>query len=649
MSWAEEIARRRSALLDLAGALGIGQYRLSANENAAQITVQESVSSDSQRWDPIDQARFAGWFTRLGAMLAEVRFELPGQAAVIARPASPSRAALEPLLAAARNQGSDLEVTITINKKPFERHLAGTLAGVGSELRIAVFFFGAALHRILSRDDAHYRFFEEHFLEATDQDSPDRLLLILVADLRGWLRGPYLAILGMDHLDEATAFLAAADRRFEILKAARELMKLECLWDQRPWLLAPDFFALDVEDHAGLQVCRRSLQRLQNQLSIPYLANWTAGPPENPKASFEGNRDLCIDAVHGSKAPFDLYGWAYRDPAPASSKLAIVRRVMASRLPSGTKTLTQLVADIPDLLSECRVQLRLLMNENLAESFERRERIETLVRGYVDQVSQQIESLSKEVVDNAYKTVGLLVGVAIAYLLKPEGGTVILALGLSVYAGYVLFILLFYLRSLEQEQEAREQAFDAQRTELERLEVLTAQSRQRLGSVKEQDRKLEKKLRTVRTIYWTLVAAAVIGMLAWLGWKALPERPEAVRNRAVSGQAEQFKRFGYQDVRANLEGRPMPDPLLDTGPAVLPDVTAIRKADRRFLVVSWVPCRKIGKPAELQRLSELQALAKHRNAELQVLTEAVCAGDAGEDRARSWLERALPGLKIWTR
>jgi multisubunit Na+/H+ antiporter MnhB subunit len=649
----QEIARLSAALRDLETALGVA---LGRNENANGMTGQATVPPE--RWKRIDQARLDGWFSQLGAALEEIRCELQGEEGGpeamtwVATPSRHDRAALEPLLDEARNFGSDVDVTVRIKKKPMEEDLAELLKAEGAvrlqELRIAVFFSAAALEGVLSRTDAHYRIFETHFLEAIGPASPDRLLLILVADVQGRLRGPYLAILGSDHLDEAADFLAAAGG-FEVLVEARGLMSRECLWDQRAWLLTPDFFSLPVIDPGGLKACRSELRRLQNELSLPYLANWTLGEPGNQEAKFEGNRSVRIGAEKAATAPHDLYVWAYADPKPARSKLEIVRRVVASRLPPGTRTFAELIASAADLLSECGVQLRVLMDDNLADSFERRERIEKLVRDYVDQVSRQIESLSKEVVDNIYKTVGLLVAVALAYLLKPDGGTAVLVLGVTLYVAYILFILLFYLRSLEQEHQAKKEAFDQQKQELVRFQVLTSESLERLRSVTNQETKLQKKLKTVRVIYWGLVAAAVVLLLGWLSSGALRETPEAVRRQALDEQAGRFKRFGYRDVRADAKSWPAPAPLVDAqGRAVLPDATAIRKGDSRFLVLAWVPCERIKNPAALQDLRRLHALAEQEKAELQIVTEAVCGEEAGPERLRAWLGGEIPGLKVWT-
>jgi hypothetical protein len=140
---------------------------------------------------------------------------------------------------------------------------------------------------------------------------------------------------------------------------------------------------------------------------------------------------------------------------------------------------------------------------------------------------------------------------------------------------------------------------------------------------------------------------AVLFMIGWLATRDLRETPAAARSRALAVQARRFERFGYEDVRV-LEGKEHPIPLTDIrGRTSFPDLSAIRK-DRRLLVLAWVPCRRIGKQEELDRLRLLSASAGQRQAELQLLTETVCGEDAGPDRLRAWLQGSLPDTRIWT-
>jgi hypothetical protein len=665
-----EVTAGREALLDLAAALGIDRTLLT--EDMSRLRGSSTVSPAVLR--AIDEGQLDRWFSWLGNAL-QITCRPPDDAdanpPTLTR-ASHHRSSLDPLLEDAEKYGRELDVTVEIDKKILTDDLAKVLGATGvaslKDPKIVLFFFGETLQSILAAAD--YRYFEKEFLSADGSEALHQRLLILVAGVRGQLRGPFLTVLGEDHLGEAAAFLASAPS-FDGLSQAHELMRSECLWDDRPQLLTPDFFSLAAADPAGLKVCREELWRLGNQLTVPYLANWTVRLPatlpvpaggQGPSsaagagaaqkklvAKFEGDRSVRIEAEGTSTAALDLYDWAYHDSKTARTRLHIVRRVVASRLPPGEKSFQEFVANAADLRSECDLQLRMLMDENLADSIVQRERIEKLVRDYVDEFGGQNASLSKEVVDNTYKTVGLLAGVALAYLLKPEQGITVLVVGVTLYVAYILFILRFYLRSLEEEHGAKWDAFELESRELERRGILTSESKPRLLAVHDADQKLDRKFRTVRRIYRVLVSAAIAFLLCWLVFVGGCETGETVRRRALGEQASRLKRSGYLDVRASVEGWPAPAPLVDAqGKAVLPDLTAIRQGDRQFLMLAWVPCARIGKPEELVELRTLHGVAAEKRVELQILTEAACGREPGADRLRRWLHGQLPDLRIST-
>jgi hypothetical protein len=656
MTIEDEISGRREALLELAGALGVPRESLAATENSTSLSGRATAAPETL--GAIDQGRLDRWFVRLGKGL-EIRCELRGDdggagpAAKLweAKADSHARSSLLPVLDEAERYGRQVEVAFELKKGQLRDDLAqilGSTATAGpGDLQLVAFFFGEALQRILAALQGDYRSFEQEFLGAEDPDVRDRRLLVLVADLGGQLRGPYLAVQGADHLGEAAAYLASP-ASFDGLSKARELMRTECLWDDRPRLLAPEFFSLTAGDPVDLEPCQVALGRLRNQLTVPYLANWTVRSGEELVARFEADRSVRMDADGTSTKAFDLYNWVYGDPGTARTRLHLMRRVVASRLPPGERSFQEFVANAQDLMSECDLQLRMLMDENLGDSFEQRERIEKLVRDYVSEFAGQSASLSKEVVDNLYKTVGLLAGVALAYLLKPEQGITVLAVGVILYAAYILFILRFYLRSLEEGYRAKASAFDLENAELVRRGIVTSELEKRLASVGAEKLKLEGKFRTVRRIYRALLAAAAIVLLAcWWVFVEGGETGATLRRGALGQHASRLKQCGYLDVRAGVEGWPAPVPVVGAdGKAVLPDLTAIRKNDRQFVMLAWVPCAQIERPQELVELRALQSVAAEKRVELRLLTEALCGQEAGADRLRRWLGRQGPERKL---
>ncbi|HXO27487.1 MAG TPA: hypothetical protein VOA80_09105, partial [Thermoanaerobaculia bacterium] len=565
-------------------------------ENASGLS-SPPIEVPARQLEALDQDQLDRWFTVLGGALS-FTCVLPGddggppQAADLSWEAIPEkhdrRPGLERVLEEARRYDRRIRIRLEIEKAPMIAEFLTMLNVTKERVQLVPFFFGAALENRLSGMD--YRLFESHFLGAKDAAATYRELLVLVADTGGRLRGPYLVILGEDRLEEAVGWLAVP-ASFDELGGARDLMRSECLWDDRPHLLTPDYFTLGPEGGGELEGCRTELARLGNELALPFLANWTTRAEAVRVARFEADRSVRVQVEAGatSRAAYELYEWTYGDRNTARARLEIVRRVVASRLPRGERSFAEFVASAGDLRAECELQLRMLVDQNLSASFEQRERIEKLVVDYIDAFTAQTASLSKEVVDNTYKTVGLFAGVAFAYLLKPDQGITVLAAGTVLYVVYVVFILLFYLRSLRGEEVAKWEEYQARQTELRQREVITPELEPRLAAVREKKEQLDRKFKTVRTIYSALIVGAIGFVILWWLLVGASQAEEAARRQALGQHASRLKQAGFLDVRAGVEGWTAPLTLLGRrGEAVLPDLTAIHPSDRRLLAVAWV-------------------------------------------------------------
>lgn len=649
MPVAQEIESFRAALLVVARELGLDPEALWASEDAEGASASARVPPE--RLENLDPGRLSSWLTALGGAL-EIRFWLkeeeggPREMEEVATAASHDKARFVPLFAEARRFGRPVNVKVEVKKEPLEARIR-TVAGVPwpADLRTVIFFSGASLAVILSAAD--YRYFEKVFLGASGPEEPDRLLLVLVADAPGRLAGGFLTVLGNDHLEEAGAF-AVSPAAFERLRAARELVGRKSQWTARPWLLTPDFFALDEATSSGLESVKKELVRMRNELSISYLANRTEPLDGTLGATFEGTRSVQIPVLAEPEAPgpYELYRWTYGDPESARTRLEIVRRVVAARLPEGEPGFRLLVREARSFLSEAGVQLRILIDENVVRNFERWQKVEDLARDYSDKAADRIRGLTREVADNVYKTAGLLLGVAVAYLLKPDQGPWILLASVAFYALYILGVVLrFYLPALRQEHDAKRRAFLWSARELRRLRILSAETRGRLRWVLSENRRFNQTFRRVRWLYMGLVVFFVVGAALWVTTKKWPEPPEG--ERALAEQARRFKALGYEDIRTR-PGPPLPVPLTDSAGGILfPDLSAVSKAGR-LVVLSYIPCSRMGNPEELRKLLRLHEAAGRQKAETQLLTEAVCGEEPGPRRLGAWLRGRLPDPVVWS-
>jgi hypothetical protein len=641
MPLADDLASFRENLLEVADGCGIGHNVLKEGEIVNQITGNAGVDPDHLA--KTDQDDLNRWFATFGRALT---ITLPDDDLVFDLN-SHNRSALDPIIQNAVDLGQKINIRISIRKSLLEGPLRAALGG-HEDLRIVPFFFGQRLAEILSEKDAHYGFFEEGFLQI-ETNPGDRRLLVLLADIPGRLQGPYLAVLGKDHLTEAARF-AGANQPLAALGDVRKIAGGECVWDSRPKLLTPDFFQLDPERSHDLGDCRRELLRLQNELSIRYLAHQTVGAPGQQVSTFMGSRTVEVGPGEEKSSDdlYQLYHWTYEEPKSARTKLEIVRRVVASRLPLSAAGVAEMAQNAKGLLSEAKVQLRVLVDENVVKSFERRERVEKLVRDYADGIAKQIQALTRELVDNVYKTAGLLLGVVVAYLLKPDQGPLVLVLSVVFYALYILLIRFFYLGAIRKEHCSRKQDYGQSSGQILRFEILTEETRLRLASVGGEDKKFDRTFGEVSCIYLALAVVPLVLVAGWLIWRDPTIPPEALRASALEEQARRFKAQGYEDVHLNLKGKDLSAPLSDSTRKTwwFPDLTAVRK-DGSLLALAYVPCPKIGKPDELERLVLRQSLAAQSHAELQFLTGAVCGGVPGPDLLRTWLRPKIPEPTIW--
>lgn len=596
------------------------------------------------------QEKLEAWFDCLGDSLELVvdgSDDLPDTEPLEWRATSASHdgAALDIFLENARRFTEEISVRLSLDKTPLVAALRAEMVaeeagGTAAGAAIVLFFSGDRLVTILSNSD--HRFFEDHFLGVDASPSQNRPLLVLIGDTPGYLQGPHLAFLGRSSHARFADFFSGL-RPFDKSATSRGLMRKLTNWDDRPAILSPELLTIDDARARGLEGCRQQIVRLQNQLIVSYLANRTTAGDGGPRATFEGLKSVAVEVGEetSSTALYALYEFAYGDPEAATTNLEIARRAVAAELPSGA-TFSTLVSLGPELLFESEAQRRVLIDKNLVESFNRRAELEKLVRGYVDEVSAKIGGLVREVVDNAYKTVGLLVGIAIGYALKPEQGPVLVLIGTVLFVAYILFVRHFYLGSLEDDFDSRRKAFAHQSEEIQRLRVVLPESDVLVSQVTDKNCEFKSKYRWVRKLYRSLaIAGGILALTVLLSWAVRNLRPspaEELRREAVTEQAERLKGLGYSDIRAGVEGHPAPDRLTDeaTGRTIVPDVSGTTGGGK-LLVLEYVPCSSIGDAEELSMLRLLEALTKRQGAGLELVTEAICDGDTGPAAVRQWL------------
>lgn len=141
-----------------------------------------------------------------------------------------------------------------------------------------------------------------------------------------------------------------------------------------------------------------------------------------------------------------LAAWAYHHAS--ADKLAIARECLAHELPPGAQvTLSGLEDAASGALEAAKANLTLYLRHNTAQYFELRQQALELVTSYAASVRKAVSDLTSEVVENVYRTIGLLIGVVIAGLIQPRLALAVQQVAAGIYIMYLLFLVYYLLDS----------------------------------------------------------------------------------------------------------------------------------------------------------------------------------------------------------
>lgn len=411
---------------------------------------------------------------------------------------------------AARDSGDDITVSLrlAITKTQATDTSAALLAlrpeylatpEMLAHTKIAVFYSAAAFHRLLSmRALADW--------ERLSLAREDGRAVVVLCDRTGYLAGVALEVLGarQDTEPRWLTLSRAGYRQFrQRAEQTRALRDEEGSWATAPHVLTPAH--LRVASRApGLEDTAARLIHLQSALSAAYLADSVhtgtrndltlrfAGPrpatchipaesataisplstavgalPATPARPY-GTSDIPAESATGSynslppvpesripaesaTAPGEvaltrLCAWAYDNASP--DKLAIARECLARELPHAAgMSLSAVEAAAPGALEAAKANFTLYLRRNTEQYFTIRQKALDAVTDYAAAVRKAVSDLTGEVVDNVYRTVGVLVGVVIAALIQPSLSLGVARLAAFLYTAYIALVVLFFMRA----------------------------------------------------------------------------------------------------------------------------------------------------------------------------------------------------------
>ncbi len=208
-----------------------------------------------------------------------------------------------------------------------------------------------------------------------------------------------------------------------------------------------------------------------------------------------------------------LADWAYRDASP--DKLAIARQALADTLIAGaTLTLAQLCVAAAPALDTARANFAIYLRGATERYFQLRAAAQQTVSGFADATRTAVASLTSDVTDNLFRTVGLIVGVIIAWLIQPGASLPLARIAAALYTGYLMFIVWYLLRARQARYHLERKGLD---DTLAAMSELTQTERERLRKpAGDAEAHFERYYRLTRGIYLALAAVGALFFLLML-------------------------------------------------------------------------------------------------------------------------------------
>jgi hypothetical protein len=403
-----------------------------------------------------------------------------------------------------------------------------------------IFYTQDALRRLLTlRAAPHWR--------ARGLGGEKQRLVVVLCEGSGYLAGVALEIIGAADSVPVEWFSLSpqAWRRFALRTArARSLRVSESAWSGVDLPLMPDHLRV-VTRAPGLEELGERLVALRSAVALCSLASVLDGdtrpatlrftgtrpatlhldfavPP--PALASENVRTLAISTpIATSKASeteseldeasdplVALADWAYHDASP--DRLAIARDALGRELPVAAEISQEAARAVAaNALSAARANLTLYLRGAAERYFQLRATALAVINDYAAAVRKAVSDLTSDVVDNLFKTVGLIAGVVIAGLIAPSASRPVAAFACLLYVAYVVFIIWYLLR-------ARYARFELERrglvVTLNAMSELTPEERRRLRAPAVQSSNHFE--RYYRLTLWIYIGLAIAGGIVFL-------------------------------------------------------------------------------------------------------------------------------------
>lgn len=518
---------------DIGAALAIAPARLAEGEAVERVEVVARLAVGQLAGVGGDRVR--NWFAALGPDLTlDLRLDgldpdLPTVSAALrdgGEPAGALRTFQDAAAAAAVTQGDDIsvEARLSVGKSralTVARAAVDQRSGVVAPEALAVFYASDAWNQLLTLAAIPY-------LEQSGLVRADGRTCVLLCDAPGYLAGVALECVGAANAagPDWLPVSQAAFRQFVAREtAARRLLADDGGWPDAPHLLTIERLHL-IARASGLEITAARLAVLRTELAAATLAPVVQGKlTEGLTLHFAGVRPaICAletpDApiITGASGAWDdalgrLADWATR--RGTVDTLIIARECLARELaPGRVVSLAEVARASVDALEAAKANFTLFIRGQTDRYFAARQSAQDAVADYAESVRKAVSDLTSDVVDNVYRTVGLLAAVVIGGLIQPAISPLLVLLASVLYTGYIAFVIYFLLRARADRFALEESALTAR---LDAMGELTTTERQRMREpAVSADAYYRRYMARTRMIYYVLLALGALVALVFV-------------------------------------------------------------------------------------------------------------------------------------
>jgi len=248
-------------------------------------------------------------------------------------------------------------------------------------------------------------------------------LVFLLGDAHGMASGPNIRVLGRDNwVGNKIGFTATDIDRNKIL-ATIDFSSSESNWENFSAKITPYHFFIQDGKEIAPQLSY-AFENIRNNLAIAYLANRVQTSDDKVICEFKGYKRVqvvCPTPTTGKTTLgiFKLFAWVFDNPS--SDKLGIVQQLITLQL--GDDSIinsTFLIEKAGDILETAKSNFQVFLNRSVELYFDKRLKVSEFLQGFSEEIGINVSTLSSELLDNLYKTIGVVIGDAIAIIINPQ-------------------------------------------------------------------------------------------------------------------------------------------------------------------------------------------------------------------------------------